>query len=75
MESGKATGEAVHATVHRGPGQMRHDGVGRVGVDQSGTRSDVVLPQILSRRHLRELLDEHKRRQYLGLCNVIKPSL
>lgn len=74
MESGDAEREAVHAAVQHRPEQVRHDGAGRAGVDQSAARSDVVLPKVLSRGHLRLLRDEHRRRQYPGLHNV-NPSV
>jgi len=50
---------------------MRHDGAGCVDAYQSAARSDIVLPKVLSRRHLWMLRNEHRRREYSGLHNVI----
>jgi len=71
MESGNAVRETVHATIYRGFEQMWHDGAGHAGTDQGGPRSNIVLSKILSRRHLRLLFNEHQRRQYSSLLNVI----
>lgn len=75
MESRNAESEAIHATVQRGSEQMRHDGAGRIDVYQGAARSDIILPEILSRGHLWMLRDEYKRREYLGLHNVTRRSI
>jgi len=74
MESRKAESEAVHATVQHRSEQMWHDGARCIEIYQGTARSDIVFPQVLSRRHLWMLRDEHKRREYLGLHNVIRYS-
>jgi len=71
MESGSAAHKTVHATIYCGFEQMWHNGAGHAGTDQGGARSDIVLSKILSRRHLRLLFNEHQRRQYSSLLNVI----
>jgi len=71
MESGNTKSESIHATVQRGFEQMRHDGVGCVDAYQGAARPDIVLPKVLSRGHLRMLRNEHRRREYPGLHNVI----
>ena len=74
MESRKAESEAVHATVQHRSEQMWHDGAKCIGIYQGTARSDIVLPEVLSRGRLWMLRDEHKRREYLGLRNVIRHS-
>lgn len=75
MESGNAKRKAIYAAIQRGFEQVRHDGAGCVDVYQSAARSDVVLPEILSRGHLRMLRDEYKRREHLGLYNVTRSTI
>jgi len=75
MESGNTKSEAIHATVQRRFEQMRHDGAGCVNAYQGAARPDIVLPKVLSRGHLRMLLNEHRRREYPGLHNVIRCSI
>lgn len=70
MESGNTKCKAIHAAVQRGSEQMRHNGARCARIDQGAARSDIVLPKILPRGHLRMLRDEHRRCQYLGLHNV-----
>jgi len=74
MESGNTACEAVHAAVQRGSEQVWHDGAGCVNVYQGAARPDIVLSEILSRRHLWKLRDEHRRREHSGLHNVIPHS-
>lgn len=74
MESGNTAREAVHAAVQRGSEQVWYDGAGCVNVYQGAARPDVVFSKILSRRHLRMLRDEHRRREHSGLHNVIPHS-
>lgn len=71
MESGKAASQTVYAAVQRGSEQVRHNGAGRTDINQGAVRSDFILSEILSRGHLRELRDEHRRRQHSVLHNVI----
>jgi len=74
MESGNAESETIHATVQRRSEQMRHDGARRIDIDQGTARSNIILPEVLSRGHLWKLRDEHKRREYFGLHNVTRRS-
>ena len=46
---------------------MRADGPGRAGQDQDRGRQHAHLPPLLPRGHLRQLLDEHRRRQHARL--------
>jgi len=71
MESGNAERQAIYAAVQRGSEQVRHNGAGRTDINQGAARSDFVLSEVLSRGHLRELRDEHRRRQHSVLHNVI----
>ena len=59
--------EPAHGHVRARPRRDRADGPGRAGQDQDRGRQHAHLPPLLPRGHLRQLLDEHRRRQHARL--------